>query len=161
LLEALQNSLGPVFPATEESRHPVETKITKQIEKMPRDDSVVLVGYVGPHPFKQMLAQAAQPCCGVIQLLLRQLVPGIYKRLPQLSISHNMIANEPHPVCPLIGRFRPLQGAVGPAIRAPCSMGTKYLIQRIFSPMTPANLRAESRIRPVFRLLQGSRRTLM
>jgi hypothetical protein len=86
LLEALQNPLDPVFPATEESGDPIETgaKITilvKQIEKMPRDDSVALVGKVGPHLFKQMLAQAAQPWCGVVQLLLRQIVLAIYGRL--------------------------------------------------------------------------------
>src|SRR6516225_3854438 len=63
LLEALQNPLDPVFPATEESCQPVETgakiaSLVKQIEKMQRDDSVVLVAKVGPDLLEQMLAQS-------------------------------------------------------------------------------------------------------
>ena len=53
LLEALQNPLDPVFPATEEPRHPVETSakiaiLIEQIEKVQRDNSVALVTRSAP-----------------------------------------------------------------------------------------------------------------
>ena len=72
LLKALQNPLDPIFPATKEQRHPIETgaKITiliKLIEKVQRNDSVALVAKVGPDLLKQMLAQGTQSGCGLVE----------------------------------------------------------------------------------------------
>jgi hypothetical protein len=69
-----------------------------------------------------------------------------------------MITNEPHPVRPLIGRFRPLRGDIQPPVCESRSTLSNYLIQPTLSRITAADLRAQKFIRPVFRLLQGSRR---
>ena len=60
------------------------------------------------------------------------------------------------PVRPLIDRFRPLVHPVGTPIRANRRSSRNYLIQMALSKKTRANLGAESIIRPVSRLLQGS-----
>jgi len=61
-----------------------------------------------------------------------------------------------HPVSPLIARFRPLNGAVLTPVDANRGSAGNYLIQMALSKKTCPNLGAESMIRPVFRLLQGS-----
>jgi hypothetical protein len=69
-----------------------------------------------------------------------------------------MIANKLHPVRPLIGRFRPLRGDIQPPVCGSRGTLSNYLIKTALSRMNVADLRAQKNIRPVFRLLQGSRR---
>ena len=92
LLEALQNPLDPVFPATEESRHPVETGanitiLVKQIEKMQRDDSVVLVAKVGPDLLEQMLAQGAQSGRGLVEAGTSLRIEASVATVPRLRLA--------------------------------------------------------------------------
>ena len=68
-----------------------------------------------------------------------------------------MIANKPHPVRPLIGRFRPLQGGHPSPVPESRFAASNYLSQIALSRTTAANLPGTKIIRPVFRLLQGSR----
>jgi hypothetical protein len=93
---------------------------------------------------------------GLGPLVLRKV--SVHIRGRNCQYSNTMIANEPHPVRPLISQFRPLRGDVRPPARASRSTLTNYLIQRALSRMNVADLPAQKIIRPVFRLLQGSKR---
>ena len=72
MLEASQHTLDPVGAAAEKPCHPVEagakiTILVEHIEKMERNDSIALVGKVGPNLLQQMLTQGAQPGCGLLE----------------------------------------------------------------------------------------------
>ena len=75
-----------------------------------------------------------------------KLVKIVLVRLPQKA----------YPVRPLIERFRPLRGWRRAPVRAHRVRAPKYLIRTVLSGELGVNLRAQSIIHPVFRVLQGS-----
>jgi hypothetical protein len=75
--------------------------------------------------------------------------------------SNIMITDRASPAPTLLYRLRPLRDAVGSPVRVSRNSTSKYLIQMALSRTTSANSRAQKIIRPVFRLLQGSKCALV